>query len=232
MNINRSVLAATLAMVVGSSGVAGCKKHKTSSAEDQTQESPATSQPAAPAATQDPTPAPSAKGEDVNMTPQPVPPADQAETQPAAPSPKHTWVKGYWHWANNAYAWHAGYWSDPEVAVNVAPPALRVEHVGPAPGAGYFYAPGYWRWGGTSYLWAPGHYALRRDGWAYAHPHYEVVGGRYYQRGFGWERRDAGWDRRYHGWEHRGDVWVHRGYAREWDHRVQHESWGRSHGRR
>ena len=159
-------------------------------------------------------------------TPLPEPPADQAEVQGPAPSPKHVWVNGYWHWAGRKYAWTPGYWEDPDLGAPSAPPALRVEVPGVAPSANHFYAPGYWRWSGRDYLWAPGHWAMRRAGFEYTHPHFEIVGGRWLRRGWGWERHDAGWARRYNGWDHHGDVWVHHGEAAEWTRRGTHEGWG------
>ena len=182
MNLNRSVLA--MAMVVGALGGTGCK-HKSSAPEDSSTTAADTPPPP------DPTPAPTATdtvaptGTDtaVSMTtPLPPPPADRVEAEGTPPSPKHIWVHGFWHWGGREYAWQPGYWEDPNFAAPSAPPPVRVEVAGVAPGAGYFFAPGYWRWGGTQYLWAPGHWSLRREGYAYAHPYWELVGGRYMRR--------------------------------------------------
>ncbi len=152
------------------------------------------------------------------------------EVQGPAPSPKHTWVAGYWHWAHGKYAWFPGYWQDPNLAAPSAPPALRVEVPGIAPSANHFYAPGYWRWGGREWGWAPGHWALRRAGFAYTHPYYENVGGRFLRRGYGWERQDAAWHARYGGWEHpHGDVYIHHAEVGEWNRRGEREGWGRAH---
>ena len=225
MNLSRSVGIAVV-VAAGTLSALGCKKHRKTDEDTTQDQEPAAA--AAPADTGATAAAPAATGTaEAAPVAVPEPPADQAETQGVAPSPHHSWVHGYWHWAGGRYVWQAGYWGDNEVATTVAPPPLRTEVVTAAPGAAYFYAPGYWRWGGTSYLWAPGHWARRRDGYVYTHPYWESVNGRWYRRGWGWERHDAAWDRRYVGWEHRGDVWVHRGYVHEWDHRWDHEHWGR-----
>jgi hypothetical protein len=176
-----------------------------------------------------PPPAP-AKEEPVNDGKAlPAPPADKTEEMGVAPSPHHAWVHGYWYWHNREYLWQNGYWADYDQAVNVAPPRLRYESPGVSPGVAYFWAPGYWHWGGAQYAWAPGHWTLRRDGYAYAHPYWEVVGGRWYRRGWGWERRDAGWDRRYGGWRAHGDVWVHSRHYGDYERRGHVEGWGRHH---
>jgi hypothetical protein len=234
VDLKRSVVATALMVAVGAAGAMGCKKARaTSEDSSQQQDTPAPAQaaptPADTAASPGTTASP-ASTEDVSVTtPLPTPPADQAENQGTPPSAKHIWVRGYWRWGGRAYAWVPGYWSDPDAVATTAPPAPQVERMGVAPGPAYFYAPGYWHWYGNRWTWAYGHWALRRDGWAYTHPYYEVVGGRWYRRGWGWERRDAAWDRRYNGWNHHGDVWVHRGHWDEWRARGTREGWYRHH---
>ena len=176
IQLNRSVLA--MAIVVGALGAAGCKAKSTVASEDTstTQAAPSPADPPTPGATE--AAAPAGTEDAPSTTPLPEPPADQVEVRGTAPSPKHVWVHGYWHWAGGKYAWTPGYWEDPDLGAPSAPPALRVEVPGVAPGANHFYAPGYWRWSGREYLWAPGHWALRRAGFEYTHPHFEVVGGR------------------------------------------------------
>jgi hypothetical protein len=222
VKLKRSVLAWVVAASLV--GAAGCKPKDNATSDDnssQAGEADTSQAPPAAPATQEPP---------VNDNkPLPTPPAEKTEEMGVAPSPHHSWVRGYWYWHNREYSWHPGYWADYDAPVTVAPPALRYEAPGVSPGAAYFWAPGYWRWVGTSYLWAPGHWAFRRDGWAYTHPYWERVGGRWYRRGWGWERRDAAWEHRYGGWRVHGDVWVHTRHSGDFERRGHVEGWGRHH---
>src|SRR5678815_1929878 len=42
-----------------------------------------------------------------------APPPPQVETQGAAPSPRHIWTPGYWHWQGGRHAWQPGHWVEP-----------------------------------------------------------------------------------------------------------------------
>jgi hypothetical protein len=44
-----------------------------------------------------------------------APPAPIVEVRPAAPSPTHVWIPGYWHWHGARHFWVAGVWSPPHV---------------------------------------------------------------------------------------------------------------------
>ena len=161
------------------------------------------------------------------------PPADKVETEGKAPSPTHTWVHGYWHWAGKeSTPGLPGYWEDANAFATVAPPALRVEHTpGMAPGAGYSFLPGYWHWGGKAYSWAPGHWGVKREGFAYTQPHIIEEKGHWVRQGFGWEREDAAWKKRYPvaNWEKHGEVYVHKAAVAEFVKRGEHEGWAKHH---
>jgi hypothetical protein len=45
-----------------------------------------------------------------------APPPVRVEVRPAAPSPRHYWVPGYWAWRGNTHVWNAGYWARPPSA--------------------------------------------------------------------------------------------------------------------
>ncbi|MEZ4408717.1 MAG: YXWGXW repeat-containing protein [Polyangiales bacterium] len=42
------------------------------------------------------------------------PPAPRQEARPAAPSPRHVWIPGYWAWQNERYDWQDGHYEEPE----------------------------------------------------------------------------------------------------------------------
>ena len=42
-----------------------------------------------------------------------APPPPQVEVQGAAPSPRHMWVPGYWHWYGGRHVWQPGHWAEP-----------------------------------------------------------------------------------------------------------------------
>jgi hypothetical protein len=66
------------------------------------------------------------------------PPAPMSETRPAAPTPKSTWVAGYWHWTGMQYAWIPGHWAEPPAGETWRAPRYSL-HDGT-----YFYEPGGW----------------------------------------------------------------------------------------
>jgi hypothetical protein len=39
-----------------------------------------------------------------------APPASQAEVVPAAPSPNHVWISGWWNWDGQRHVWQGGHW--------------------------------------------------------------------------------------------------------------------------
>ena len=69
------------------------------------------------------------------------PPAEQVETQPAAPSNDHVWIKGHWRWNGHDWVWAPGHWE-----------ARR---------AGYEYVPGHWEHRTKGYVWIGGHWRRR-----------------------------------------------------------------------
>jgi hypothetical protein len=68
-----------------------------------------------------------------------APPASPPETRPAAPSPAHIWVAGYWRWTGARHHWTAGSWQLPPRASQswVAPRWLHRE-------GAWLFLPGYW----------------------------------------------------------------------------------------
>jgi len=42
-----------------------------------------------------------------------APPVPRYEVVPAAPSPRHQWIAGYWGWRGGAQVWMAGHWAVP-----------------------------------------------------------------------------------------------------------------------
>jgi hypothetical protein len=60
-----------------------------------------------------------------------------------------------------------------------APPAARFEHRGFAPSERHFWAPGYYRWNGREHVWFGGRWELRREGFEYVAPHWQLVFGRW-----------------------------------------------------
>ena len=209
-SFNRSVLAAVV-MMVGSFGALGCKHADAQIAARD--DAPAAD---APAANDDTTQVVTAPGveQDANGVRYavPAPPALRVEVPGAAPSPHHTWQRGYWRWdtARTLYVWAPGYWEDTTAYALYAPPALRYENPGLAPSADYYYVPGFWRWGGREYVWAGGHWAGRRDGCTWYRPSYAFENGR-------WANHPARWD--YRSWDCHGDAyrrgeWGHHGDGR------------------
>lgn len=52
-----------------------------------------------------------------------APPPEQVEVQGTAPSPRHMWVKGYWHWNGSRHVWLPGRWTEPPQTGMVYEPA-------------------------------------------------------------------------------------------------------------
>src|SRR2546426_12356569 len=69
-----------------------------------------------------------------------APPAVRVEAQPAAPSPRHRWIAGYWGWRGGQHVWLGGHWAMPPAVGYVWEPA-RWDNQG---GAWMFYE-GHWR---------------------------------------------------------------------------------------
>ncbi len=67
------------------------------------------------------------------------PPARRHEVVIARPGPHHVWVKGYWRYTGEQWAWNDGRWSEPPRAHVrwVSPRYQRVR-------GGYRYIPGHW----------------------------------------------------------------------------------------
>lgn len=227
MNLHRCVLGGVAIAV--SLAAAGCPSNEKPEHKEESKTVAAAQPTAAP--TPAPTPAPTADQAAAapaaaDTTPLPAPPAEKVETMGTPPSPHHTWVHGYWHWAGKEYTWHAGYWEDQNAAPTMAPPALRVEHPGMAPGANYFYAPGYWHWTGKEYAWAPGHWTVKRDGYVYVHPTYVEEKGKWVRHGYGFEKQDDAVKKKYAtGWDHHGEVLVHHPESAEFVKRGEKEGW-------
>jgi hypothetical protein len=49
-----------------------------------------------------------ARADDVEVEVKVEPPAPRVEVIPAAPSPKHFWIHGYWGWSGGAHVWMPG----------------------------------------------------------------------------------------------------------------------------
>jgi hypothetical protein len=56
------------------------------------------------------------------------------------------------------------------------PPALRFEERGRAPSERHFWAPGYWHWSGRDHVWMGGRWEMRRPGFEYIAPHWQLDG--------------------------------------------------------
>ena len=69
-----------------------------------------------------------------------APPPLRYEVAPAAPSPRHQWIAGYWAWRGNTHAWIAGHWALPPAPSYVWEPA-RWENVNGA----WIFSDGHWR---------------------------------------------------------------------------------------
>jgi len=68
-----------------------------------------------------------------------APPALRMEVAPPAPSPRHTWIGGYWGWRGGAHVWLAGHWALP-------------------PGAGYAWEPARWESVNGGWMFYEGHW--------------------------------------------------------------------------
>jgi hypothetical protein len=67
------------------------------------------------------------------------PPPVRVERVPAAPSPRHVWVPGWWWWEGARYEWRAGAWVIPPATGEVwVPASWRFEN------GQWTYYPGYW----------------------------------------------------------------------------------------
>jgi hypothetical protein len=49
------------------------------------------------------------------------PPAPIVEIRPAAPSPNHVWIPGYWNWNGSRHVWIGGRWSAPRAGMRWEP---------------------------------------------------------------------------------------------------------------
>jgi hypothetical protein len=70
-----------------------------------------------------------------------APPALRVETYGRAPSDRHFWAPGYWHWSGRDYGWRAGSWQ------------VRRDN--------YNWVGGRWVDRGGRWEWMPGHYYRR-----------------------------------------------------------------------
>ena len=68
------------------------------------------------------------------------PPAVRVEVRGAAPSPRHVWVGGYWHWNGHAHVWVAGAWRLPP-----RPHAVWVDGHWKSTPHGWTWVGGHWR---------------------------------------------------------------------------------------
>ena len=68
-----------------------------------------------------------------------APPAPRVEVIPAAPSPAHVWVGGYWSWQGR-WVWVPGHW-----ASRPAPSSTWVAGHWAPRRRGYVWVPGHWR---------------------------------------------------------------------------------------
>src|SRR5437870_4063630 len=69
-----------------------------------------------------------------------APPAVRAETRTAAPSPRHTWIGGYWAWRGGRHQWLGGHWALPPASGYVWEPARWDNQ-----GGGWMFYEGHWR---------------------------------------------------------------------------------------
>ena len=63
--------------------------------------------------------APPVQALEENVTVAPPPPI--VEVRPAAPSPNHVWIPGYWHWNGSRHVWVGGRWSAPRAGMRWEP---------------------------------------------------------------------------------------------------------------
>jgi hypothetical protein len=161
-----------------------------------------------------------------------APPAPRVEVMGVAPSPRHSWVPGYWAWRGGAHVWVTGHWMVPPHNGMVWEPAHWDRR-----GGGWGFREGHWRWGGvvtptTVYepqpavyenvavappepivevrpatpfggaVWIPGY-------WGWNGAHHVWIGGRYSapRAGFVWEANR--WERGPGGWRHVQGHWRH-----------------------
>ncbi len=79
------------------------------------------------------------------------PPSPLAEARPQPPTPRATWIAGYWTWTGSSWGWVAGFWRDEQLAM----PDPRIEVPGDAPR--------------PAALWIGGTWQLRAGGWIWIH---------------------------------------------------------------
>lgn len=71
---------------------------------------------------------------------QTAPPPPQVEVQGVAPSPRHIWTPGYWHWNGARHVWVGGHWQEPP-QVGMTWEAPKWENRG----GRYYFNDGRWR---------------------------------------------------------------------------------------
>ena len=116
-----------------------------------------------PAATPAPIPGPVA-------IPQPSgpPPAARDDALPPRPSPRASWVTGWWRWEAGAWVWLSGWWQVPDddrradvaVVAPRPPPVPRVETPPPPPCPGAVWMAGHWALHLGAWVWAAGAWTL------------------------------------------------------------------------
>jgi WXXGXW repeat (2 copies) len=146
MKLNGKMMA--VAMMVGALGAMGCNKSDSQSSTDAVapEENPAAA--TAPVVPDDQSKAGAEAATNwfesnvrVHYWAPRAPPALRVETYGAAPSSRHFWAPGYWHWSGRDYNWHAGGWQ-----------LGRENHV---------WVGGRWANRNGRYEWMPGHWYRR-----------------------------------------------------------------------
>lgn len=135
-----------VAMMVGSLGVMGCHRSAAESNDVAPEEDPASA--TAPVVPDEQSKAGAEAATNwfetnarVHYSAPSAPPAVRVETYGPAPSPRHFWRPGYWHWGGREYSWRPGAWT------------LGREH--------YAWANGRWDARGGRWWWHPGHWYRR-----------------------------------------------------------------------
>jgi hypothetical protein len=70
-----------------------------------------------------------------------APPAPQVEVIPTPPQPSYVWIRGYWNWVGDRYAWVAGHYTAPR------PGHHWVAYEWVRQGDGWRLRPGHWERG-------------------------------------------------------------------------------------